>query len=122
MLPAHHAWTTPNVPTPTMRSPTAVMFSAVLLCGRAHMRAHAAAMLMSPLPVLAQTMRHQLQQTALQSVQAATNLLDLSMSEAEMPMQLEQVPEMPTFDDPPSSMGPAAMVGAAAAALVNLRH
>uniref|UniRef100_A0A7S2GKI6 Secreted protein n=1 Tax=Haptolina brevifila TaxID=156173 RepID=A0A7S2GKI6_9EUKA len=86
----------------------------------APMRAHATAMLMSPMPVLTNIVRHQIQQTAMRSAQCASNLLDLSMSDSDVPMEAEPLLEVPEGE----GVGSTAMVGAAAAALalMNLRH
>ena len=82
-------------------------------------RAQATALLMSSTPVLAQTVRHQITQTALQSVNAAQSMLDLSTSIGDDDENM--VPNMlPESED----TGTTAMVGAAAAALalMNMRR
>merc|ERR1712196_559151 len=89
------------------------------------MRMPPAALLMSPMPVLATMMRHSLQQTALQTASAASNLLDLATSETPMASEDVQMLEDAQMFTPPEvpAVGGAAMVGAAAAALalINMR-
>jgi hypothetical protein len=84
------------------------------------MRAQAAAMLMSSVPVLAQTMRQQAMQTAALTVQAASSLVDLSMSEADDGL-LADAMDVDAAMEPEATVGAAAMVGAAAAALALTR-
>ena len=82
---------------------------------------HAAALLMSPMPVLATMMRQQLQMSAMQYAQGANNLLDLASSDDDL---LTQTGDISMSDvDAQADIGTTAMVGAAAAAiaLMNLR-
>lgn len=81
---------------------------------------HAAALLMSPMPVLATMMRQQLQMSAMQYAQGANNLLDLASSDDDL---LTQTSDISMSDVEQADIGTTAMVGAAAAAiaLMNLR-
>ena len=82
-------------------------------------RAQATALLMSSTPVLAHQVRHQITMTALQSVNAAQSMLDLSTGDDEENLAMGMLAES---ED--STTGTTAMVGAAAAALalINMRR
>merc|ERR1711988_1958907 len=90
----------------------------------APLRAQAAALLMSSTPVLVQSMRQQLAQTAVQTAQAAQNMLTLSMSDDEQGLMAMDGPGAHEQDADAAQTGSAAMIGAAAAALalVNMRR
>mgnify|MGYP006161109533 CR=1 FL=1 len=82
-----------------------------------NLQAVGAALLMSPLPVLTQLARQQIELTALQAAQAAATMADLSSIEMGGSEALA-----PSFDsDAGAGVGAATMVGAAAAALLQLR-
>jgi len=89
---------------------TVNMNGAALGSPQQQMQAQAAALLMSPFPVLAQMMRQSLEQTAAQAAEGADSLLGLSTSD-----------DVEMSD---GSVGNTVMVGAAAAALalLNMRR
>ena len=95
---------------PTPMRATVNMNGAALGSPQQQMQAQAAALLMSPFPVLAQMMRQSLEQTAAQAAEGADSLLGLSTGD-----------DVEMSD---GSVGNTVMVGAAAAALalLNMRR
>jgi len=76
-----------------------------------------AALLMGPFPILATMMREQLQQQAMNYVNGAQQLLDLSMSDDDAAMS--DISDIPPLDE--QSIGTTAIVGATAAAVALLQ-
>lgn len=86
----------------------------------AQMQARMQALLMSPTPILAQIVRHQLAASANLVAQGANSLLDLSASDDGVPGMVPMEDEQGGVGGE-SSVGSTAMVTAAAAALALMR-
>ena len=128
------------VPTPAANRPVMMHAGALNMQGPAPAQVIAAdqqmrfnAMLMSPIPVLAQMVRKNLEESATAAVQGATNLVDFASTNSIYGGDTGDVPmldDLPNMEDGAAAasggsgaMGSTAMVGAAAAALalMNIR-
>ena len=87
----------------------------------AQMQARMQALLMSPTPILAQIVRHQLAASANLVAQGASSLLDLSANEDGVPGMVPMDEEQGGVGGESSAIGSTAMVTAAAAALALMR-